>query len=111
MKKLIILLFSSILLTACGHFAPYRPPIQQGNIITKDMIKQLKVGLSRQQVADIFGEPVLNNPFEQDNWIYIYTFKPSKGPLEKKQLLVYFKNNRVTNYTIVLPEPKKRSWR
>lgn len=92
---------------ACSQpiIKPFQAPVQQGNVITDDMTKKLKVGMSKQQVADIFGTPVLNNPFESDTWLYIYTLQPSKGPYQKKRLIVYFRNDRVSSYNLDLPVP------
>ena len=51
----------------------YRVTVQQGNVITQNMIDQLKPGMTRRQVAYIMGEPVLRNTFNEDRWDYIYT--------------------------------------
>src|SRR5437762_2574389 len=67
-----ITLFS---LTACTHILkPWCPPIQQGNIITTEMTQKLKIGMNKKQVTDIFGEPILTNPFDPEVWTYVYTF-------------------------------------
>lgn len=108
MRKTIISCFILLALTACTHILkPYRPPVQQGNVITSEMVQQLKPGLTKTQVQDIFGEPVLVDAFDPNTWTYVYTFQPSRGPTQKKQLVVYFKNDRVTNYIIGLPTPQK----
>jgi outer membrane protein assembly factor BamE len=101
MRKLIILLLttSCIFMAGCAHMlTPYRPPVQQGNIITKDMTSKLKVGMTQQQVADIFGHPVLNDPFHQNTWTYVYTMQPSKGVTQKKMLIIYFKGGNVIGF-------------
>ena len=51
----------------------YRITIQQGNVITQEMVDQLKPGMTRSQVAYIMGEPILRNTFSEDRWDYIYT--------------------------------------
>lgn len=97
MKKLLMILCVALALNGCTHFIkPYRPPIQQGNIITDDMMRQLKVGMTKEQVAAILGEPVLTNTFEQDTWLYVYTFQPSKGPSKRKNVTIFFKQGRVS---------------
>ena len=51
----------------------YRITIQQGNVITQEMVDQLKPGMTRSQVAYIMGEPILRNTFNENRWDYIYT--------------------------------------
>jgi outer membrane protein assembly factor BamE len=47
--------------------------VQQGNVITQEMVDKLKPGMSRSQVAYVMGEPVLRNTFNENRWDYIYT--------------------------------------
>ncbi len=51
----------------------YRITVQQGNVITQEMVDKLKPGMTRSQVAFIMGEPILRNTFSEDRWDYIYT--------------------------------------
>ncbi len=111
MRKITLVLIAALCLglTACTHYIkPYQPPVQQGNIFTDDMMKQLKYGMTKDQVAGIFGDPILINTFDNDTWSYVYTFQPSKGKSTEKQLTITFRNNRVANYTVSLPPPLLR---
>lgn len=108
MRKLLLLLIASLCLglTACTHFIkPYQAPVQQGNVFTDDMMKQLKNGMTKEQVAGIFGDPILVNTFDNNTWTYVYFYQPSKGKRTEKQLTINFRNNRVANYTVNLPPP------
>ena len=51
----------------------YKVTVQQGNVITQEMVDKLKPGMTRSQVAYIMGEPILRNTFDEDRWDYIYT--------------------------------------
>ncbi|XOV83484.1 MAG: outer membrane protein assembly factor BamE [bacterium] len=51
----------------------YKVTVQQGNVITQEMVDQLKPGMTRSQVAFIMGEPVLRNTFNPDRWDYVYS--------------------------------------
>jgi outer membrane protein assembly factor BamE len=51
----------------------YKITVQQGNVITQEMIDQLKPGMTHSQVAFIMGEPILRNTFNENRWDYIYT--------------------------------------
>ncbi|HEX7155742.1 MAG TPA: outer membrane protein assembly factor BamE, partial [Burkholderiaceae bacterium] len=58
-----------------GFLTPYRPDVQQGNIITKDMVDQLRPGMTRDQVRFMLGTPLLTDMFHQDRWDYTYYLK------------------------------------
>ena len=51
----------------------YRLTVQQGNVITQAMVDSLQPGMTREQVAYVMGEPVVRNPFDENQWDYVYT--------------------------------------
>lgn len=100
MKKVIINIFflTCIIFTlqACTQSTwLYRVNVQQGNVITADMVQKLHVGMPKEQVYDIMGSPLLVNTFNDNRWAYVYTFKPSRGPYVQKHLIIYFRNDRI----------------
>lgn len=106
MKKILITLLICCNLTACTYFLkPYRPPVQQGNVITDEAITGIKLGMLKSQVVNLLGTPVLANPLNPDTWNYVYTFQPSKGPMKTKKLVIYFRNNRVAGFSGDIPSP------
>jgi outer membrane protein assembly factor BamE len=101
-------LLSAALITAgCGsvtdylpHFLePYRPDIQQGNVITSDMVDQLRPGMTRDQVRFMLGTPLLTDAFHPDRWDYLYYLNPRVGAPQRRNLVVYFKDNRLDHFT------------
>ena len=71
--------------------------VQQGNVITQEMVDQLKPGMTREQVAFIMGEPVVRNIFNQDRWDYIYTIKvPGRFETEQR-FTVFFQNDALSS--------------
>ena len=72
--------FLSLILSGCSLKRPRLPrvhkiTVQQGNVITQDMIDKLKPGMSRSQVAFIMGEPVMRNSFDDNRWDYVYSIE------------------------------------
>ena len=53
----------------------YKLSVQQGNVITQEMVDRLKPGMTRNQVEFVMGKPVLGDPFSDDQWVYIYTLE------------------------------------
>jgi outer membrane protein assembly factor BamE len=100
MKRYIITLTCLLCLLLSGCWIhPYQPDIQQGNIITDQMVASLRPGMSKDQVRSILGQPILENVFSDDYWAYVYTFQHSGGPIIKKQLNLFFQYNRLVHIT------------
>ncbi len=78
---------------------PYRPDVQQGNVITSDMVEQLRAGMTRDQVKFMLGTPLLADNFHPDRWDYLYYLNPRSGSPQRRNLVVYFKDNRLDHYT------------
>ncbi len=76
----------------------HRITIQQGNVITQDMIDQLKPGMSKRQVAYVMGEPVLENTFRLDRWDYVYTIQVGAAKRRQQQLTLYFEDDELVSF-------------
>jgi len=73
----------------------YKTPVQQGNILIQKDVDEIKPGMSKRQIAIILGTPAIADPFNQDRWDYINTFK-LKGKIEEiKRLTLFFKDNKL----------------
>jgi outer membrane protein assembly factor BamE len=85
------------LLAACNSFNPYKIDVQQGNVLTQEMVAQLKPGQTREQVRYILGTPLLADIFHQQRWDYVYSYRKGRsGEVETRQFSVYFdKDNRL----------------
>lgn len=78
--------------------SPYRPDIQQGNFISQEMLAQLKVGQTRDQVKFILGTPLLMDVFHTDRWDYPFYLARGNGELTTARVTVYFKDNLVAKF-------------
>jgi outer membrane protein assembly factor BamE len=85
---------SAITLTGCVK--PYRVDIQQGNVLDEQVVQKLAVGMSKHEVEELLGAPVLGNAFGSDSWSYVYTNQISGGKIEKKQLIVHFAKDKLS---------------
>ncbi|MFD1259340.1 outer membrane protein assembly factor BamE [Entomomonas asaccharolytica] len=94
MQKPKFTLFSGImigLLTLSGCFpSVYKIDIQQGNIITQDMINQLRPGMTRAQVRYLMGSPLITDPFHANRWDYIYSIQPGGGAMQQENVSLTF---------------------
>ena len=75
-----------------NEIEPYIIPLEQGRLVEEKNFKQLDIGLSREQVKYLLGEPV-SSPFNKDIWNYF--FYNNSNSKEIKNLSVLFKNEKV----------------
>jgi len=69
---LIFTLVSALLLTSCSQFGVYRLDVQQGNLVTQEQLSRVKPGMSRIEVRNILGTPLLQDAFNANRWDYAY---------------------------------------
>jgi len=90
--------------SGCGSFdsasnrlvssiTPYRVEVVQGNFVSKEQVQAIKPGMSRQQVRDILGTPLVTSIFHADRWDYVFTLKRQGVPPQERKLAVFFKDN------------------
>jgi outer membrane protein assembly factor BamE len=107
------LLLSLVLLTAVsvsGCFRLYVQDIEQGNVLTQEMIDQVRPGMTRRQVTFILGTPLVADPFHADRWDYYYALQPGGRKVTKKQVItILFKGDRVTQIVRDMPDTKPAS--
>ncbi len=101
--SLLCLIF--IVLCGCGSLGfpgVYRINIEQGNIITQDMVDQLKPGMSRRQVRFILGTPLVEDSFNQERWDYAYVTRNGAKTIAEQQLTVHFEGDTLSKFTSTL---------
>jgi len=87
---------------------PYRPDVQQGNVVTREMVEQLRESMTRDQVRFLLGTPLLTSIFHGDRWDYVYYLQRGKGDERQlRRLMVLFKNDRLASYESDEMPPEK----
>jgi outer membrane protein assembly factor BamE len=74
-----------------GIITPYRVEVVQGNVITSEQIALAKPGLTRAQVRDVLGSPLLVDPFHADRWDYVFTIRRQGAEPQLRRVIVRFK--------------------
>jgi len=72
------------------RITPYSMEVVQGNFVSKEQVEALRPGMSREQVRNILGSPLVTSLFHADRWDYIFTIKRRGVDIEGKHLTVYF---------------------
>ncbi|MDX5151652.1 MAG: outer membrane protein assembly factor BamE [Acidiferrobacterales bacterium] len=91
--RIIAIALLALLLQSC---ILYVPDVEQGNILTKEMIDKIKIGQSEQQVRFLLGSPLVQDAFHSDRWDYVYTLKKGRSKkVDQKRLTIIFNNGVV----------------
>ena len=74
----------------------YRMEIQQGNFVSQDMVSQLKLGMTKDQVRYVLGTPLITDTFHADRWDYVFRRQRSGSKeLEQYKLAVFFEDSKL----------------
>jgi outer membrane protein assembly factor BamE len=73
--------------------------VQQGNVITQEMIDRLKPGMTRRQVAFVMGEPVLRDAFNPDRWDYVYSVEVGGVVYQQLRMSLFFENDQLAKFS------------
>lgn len=76
-----------------GFLRPYRIDIQQGNFVSKEMVAQLRPGLTRDQVRFVLGTPLLTDMFHSNRWDYDFRLAKGNGEIMTSRVSVFFKDD------------------
>jgi outer membrane protein assembly factor BamE len=76
-----------------GVVTPYRIEVVQGNVITREQVALAKPGLTRAQVRDVLGSPLLADPFHADRWDYVFTIRRQGAEPQLRRVVVRFKSD------------------
>lgn len=77
----------------------FKITVQQGNVLTQDMVDQLKPGMTHSQVAFIMGEPILRNTFNENRWDYIYTIELPGYFSQDVRMSLFFEEDILAYFT------------
>ena len=84
---------SILLLAACSvteKLTPYKIDIQQGNVVTQEMVAKLKPGMTKAQVRFILGTPLIMDTFHANRWDYVYRYQKAGKLTEERKLALFF---------------------
>ena len=96
-SRLLSVLLIALATAGCGML--YKQPIYQGNLIEKDAIEQLEVGMQKQQVLALLGSPSIADPFHHQRWDYTATQRTNRrGHTEVRNMTLWFENDQLAKW-------------
>src|SRR5690349_7257492 len=73
-----------------GLITPYRIEIVQGNVVTKEQVAAVRPGMTRADLRETLGSPLLTDIFHADRWDYVFTIKrPGTQPQERRVVVLF----------------------
>jgi outer membrane protein assembly factor BamE len=75
--------------------SPYKPDVIQGNVVTTEQFTLVKPGMTKVQVKEILGSPLITDPFHADRWDYVFTLRRQGFDDQQRSFVVLFEKDQV----------------
>lgn len=75
----------------------FRVDVQQGNVITQEMLAQLKPGMDKKKVNYIMGSPAITDTFHSNRWDYVYTFQEGHKKARMRRVTLLFEDDKLVS--------------
>lgn len=99
------MVLSGLFLNACSV---HKIDIQQGNVITQEMLETLTPGMDKRRVKLAIGSPMVQDPFHPDRWDYVYSFKAGMtDDAQSAHIILYFEGDTLARIDVVKPPPRE----
>ena len=90
----------------------YRMTVQQGNIVTEEMVDRLEPGMTKSQVRFLLGTPMLTDLFHLNRWDYSYTIRRGHDEMQLTRLTLFFEDDALVQVQGDLrPDPERAARR
>ena len=90
--------FNTSAVNPVNWITPYKVDVIQGNFISKEQVEMLKAGMSRAQVKDVLGTPLVASLFHEDRWDYVFTLKRQGIEPQSFKYAVFFKGDQLERF-------------
>lgn len=97
-SAIIALALSILFLQACSFPGVYQLNVQQGNIVTQDMLDQLRPGMTKKQVHFVLGNPVVKNLFNDNAESYLYSYQRAGQDTQTQNIIIRYENGLYSSY-------------
>ncbi len=99
--QIILVLGITTGIAACSTFrfpGVHRINIQQGNVVTQQMLDRLKPGMTKAQVRFVLGNPVVEDSLQSEQWDYIHSLQVRGGDIVRRSLILHFREDRLSHF-------------
>ena len=97
MRKLLPLILLALISASITSGCVYRQNISQGNVIKQEDLDQAEVGMTRNQIRFLLGTPMVDDPFHEGRWDYVYYLKLGRDDATfMRWVSIIFEGDKVT---------------
>jgi outer membrane protein assembly factor BamE len=94
--RLAFLIAGSLLVAGCQLV--YKIDVQQGNYVTQETAARLKAGMTKVEVKQLLGSPLLSDVFHANRWDYYFSNVKGGRPEDRTRLSIYFVDEKVVEW-------------
>jgi len=106
MKILSLSLIAAALILALSACSVHKIDVQQGNVITQEMMEKLTVGMEKRQVMLLLGSPLIEDPFHSGRGDYVYSFMAGNDTEEQfAHVTLSFEGDKVSKIEVHAAPP------
>jgi outer membrane protein assembly factor BamE len=95
--RILIPLLTAAALASAG--CVYKLDVQQGNVVTQDSVSKLKKGMTKSEVRNVLGTPLLMDAFHGNRWDYYFSTETRGNLKDRTRFSVFFENDRLVSIT------------
>ena len=95
--RLPALALAFLLVASCGFV--HKIDVQQGNYVTQDAVAKLRNGMTKAEVRQVLGTPLLMDAFHSNRWDYYFSNVKGGKAEERKRFSVLFESDKVVSFT------------
>ena len=77
----------------------YKLDVQQGNVVAQESVSKLKKGMTKSEVRQLLGTPLLMDPFHGNRWDYFFSTEVRGKLVERNKLSLFFENDKLVSLT------------
>ena len=92
------LAFLAVLTVAAGCGFVHKIDVQQGNYVTQDAVAKIKEGMTKSEVRQVLGTPLLSDVFHANRWDYYFSQVKDGKAGDRKRFSVFFENDKVVRF-------------
>lgn len=71
----------------------YKSEVQQGTLLSAEMLANLKPGMTKRQVRLLLGSPPVSDTFHPERWDYVYYLSHAGEKVTPQHLTLYFRED------------------
>lgn len=77
---------------------PYKVEVIQGNFVSKEQAALLQPGMSRAQISEVLGTPLMASVFHANRWDYVFTLRREGVPPQMRRFTLFFDGDALARF-------------